>query len=163
MNYPITKPFRHLSRLFKIYSIFALLGILVALIVGLFSLSPSLGILVVIAGICFYWIRAFSQGRPPSLAVHILYYLLTPKDRDSVIDDFKKIYNAQYAVRRTKPKDVSAKIGADIWFWKEVIISIPFLIKWRIIHRLDLIRFGYVRHNIRDALPFYRGFKDIDS
>jgi len=80
---------------------------------------------------------------PPIIAQWLLYHTLDKNDRDFVIGDFEEFYNE---IRKK-----SGALSAAVWFWRQVLKSIPHFIKNSIYW--DLIMFiNYLKITFRNIM-----------
>jgi hypothetical protein len=144
----VIKSFQHLYKLFKIYLSIAVLGGFIAVVYGFLAMYPTIPYYVTIIVILLFIFKkvVIDQRRtrlhakliaenrnivwsPPPSAEYLLLLLLPKNIAVNLIGDLNERY--QY-ITETNLKRRTGIFFANFWYWTQVLISIPPLLKWRL-------------------------------
>ncbi len=162
MSTLILKSFNHLLKLLKIYSLFALIGVLLVLAYGLITEFPNLSgvTLLVIGGLYIVtklMAHTLNREAPPALADIFLYLLLPAPSSTLILADLHQIYRTKLETSRSQTlgqwRMQAAKFRIDLWYCHQILRSIRPLIS---IRRHEYKLSAQLDVRLRQVLPFYQ-------
>ena len=175
MSTIVLKSFNRLYQLLKIYTGVALLGGLIVIAWSLIRAYPHLNEIFIITGfavglIIFLINRILLlRRRPPAMADFILYTIIPKKYSGIVMGDLHQEYychlqfHCDVTTVQARPS-YTTRLKLDLWYWIQVIRSIPVLIRLDLMEATSADRTAEItseitaeiKERLRKILPFYR-------
>lgn len=171
MSHFISKTIHRFSKLFRVYVAIGLAATIITLIYGALAQYSTLSVWVCVIFIFGYFIKKIMYGSKFS------YYVLATKNW---LPDYQKVFPPEppwfpkfllYLLLPSGNEEILADLGEEyitlsrkfgepravLWFWKQVLVSIIPLLKWRLRHGFSDSFFPTViQDDVKDYLPFYR-------